>query len=170
MLHECTDQAALFAPVTKARIEVGRADELVDAVGSALTLARRAPRGPVYLGVPTDLLSTAIGTPARAHPHPVALPDAVGLLPLDVVDPLLRLLSQSQRPLLWIGGGTRGAGSEIDRVARALGAPVIATFQARGVLPASHPLLVGAPPHEPRVTALVEQADFVLVIAATSTT
>jgi acetolactate synthase-1/2/3 large subunit len=166
VLHECTDQAALFAPVTKARIEVGRADDLADAVGAALALAHRAPRGPVYLGVPTDLLTAAVSASALADIHQAPHPDAIQLLPLGVVDSLIRLLSQSQRPLLWIGGGTRGAGSEIDRVARALGAPVIATFQARGVLPATHPLLVGAPPHEPPVTALVEQADFVLVIGS----
>ncbi|HEY5012176.1 MAG TPA: thiamine pyrophosphate-binding protein [Acidimicrobiia bacterium] len=165
VLHECTDQAALFAPVTKARVEVGRADDLSEAVGAALALARRAPRGPVYLGVPTDLLTATIAE-APLMQTAAPYPDAVELLPLSVADPLVRLLSQSQRPLLWIGGGTRDAGSEIDMVARALGAPVIATFQARGVLPASHPLLVGAPPHEPAVTALVEQADFVLVIGS----
>src|SRR5207253_407073 len=47
-----------------------------------------------------------------------------------------------------------------------LGAPVVATFQARGVLPASHPLLVGAPPHEPAVTEVVKEADFVLVVGS----
>jgi thiamine pyrophosphate-dependent acetolactate synthase large subunit-like protein len=166
VLHESTDQAALFAPVTKARMVSGRADDLGASVGEALALAHRAPRGPVYLGVPTDLLSAPVAGATFAEIHPEPHRDGRELLPLDVVDPLLELLSRSQRPLLWIGGGTRDAGSEIDRVARALGAPVIATFQARGVLPASHPLLVGAPPHEPPVTALVEQSDFVLVIGS----
>jgi acetolactate synthase-1/2/3 large subunit len=166
VLHECTDQAALFAPVTKARLQAGRADDLATAVGEALALADRAPRGPVYLGVPTDLLSAPVaGTPvAHLHPAPIAGP-ATAVADCDVT-PLLRLLERSERPLLWIGGGTRDAGAEVDAVARTLGAPVIATFQARGVLPASHPCLVGAPPHEPPVTALVEQADFVLVVGS----
>jgi acetolactate synthase-1/2/3 large subunit len=163
VLHESTDQAALFAPVTKARIVVGRADGLADSVAEALAIAARAPRGPVYLGVPTDLLTAAVpGVPldalhTPAAPGPPAAPD---------LEPVIRLLTQSQRPLIWIGGGTRDAGAEIDALARALGAPVIATFQARGVLPASHPFLVGAPPHEPAVTKLVEAADFVLVVGS----
>ena len=163
VLHETTDQAALFAPVTKARIEVGRVDGLGEAVSDALAVAQRAPRGPVYLGVPTDLLGAPV--PTRGA-EPSRYVDAVREVSASELTPLLRLVERSQRPLIWIGGGTRDAGAEVDALARALGAPVIATFQARGVLPASHPLLVGAPPHEPQVTALVEAADFVLVVGS----
>ena len=166
VLHETTDQAALFGSVTKARLEVGRVDELGDAVGDALVLARRAPRGPVYLGVPTNLLTaTTTATPvenAAAEGSTWAHSD----LTAGDLEPVLHLLERSARPLIWIGGGTRDAGAEVDALARVLGAPVIATFQARGVLPASHPLLVGAPPHEPQVTALVEESDFVLVVGS----
>ena len=162
VLHETTDQAALFGPVTKARFEVGRVDELADAVGDALLLAHRAPPGPVYLGVPTDLLNAA--TSASATPDPSATSERT--VAAGELDSVLHLIEQSARPLLWIGGGTRDAGVEVDGLARALGAPVIATFQARGVLPAGHPLLVGAPPHEPQVTALIEEADLVLVVGS----
>ena len=162
VLHECTDQAALFAPVTKARIEVGRADDLGDAVHDALAIAARPPRGPVYVGVPTDLLTASVtGEPSEAAVAP-GLPRPEP----DVVDALLAAIGASRRPLIWIGGGTREAGAEVDALARRLGAPVIATFQARGVLPAGHPLLVAAPPHEPAVTELVEAADFVLVVGS----
>ena len=163
VLHECTDQAALFAPVTKARIVVGRADGLRDAVGEALAIAARAPAGPVYLGVPTDLLAAAVADPPLDAMHGVPTPEPAAA---HDIEPVVRMLGKSERPLIWIGGGTRGAGAEVDALARALGAPVIATFQARGVLPASHPLLVAAPPHEPPVTRLVEAADFVLVVGS----
>jgi thiamine pyrophosphate-dependent acetolactate synthase large subunit-like protein len=166
VLHECTDQAALFAPVTKARIVVGRADDLAAAVADALALASRAPRGPVYLGVPTDLLTAPVVAPPLAEIHPAGVAHTAAVLPARELEPVLGMLTQSQRPLIWIGGGTRDAGAEVDALARALGAPVIATFQARSVLPAAHPLLVGAPPHEPQVTALIEQADFVLVVGS----
>ncbi len=171
VLHECTDQAGLFAPVTKARLVVGRADDLGAAVGDALALAGRAPRGPVYLGVPTDLLAARVDdTPLDALHGITATAPATGLEPSGLepsgLEAVIRLLERSERPLIWIGGGARDAGAEVDALARALGAPVIATFQARGVLPARHPLLVGAPPHEPQVTALVKQADFVLVVGS----
>src|ERR1700742_4996909 len=84
VLHECTDQAGLFAPVTKARVEVGRADELGSAVRDALARTLRAPQGPVYLGVPTDLLSSSVAdasfgelAPHAAVPEPAIDADAV---------------------------------------------------------------------------------------------
>ena len=47
VLHECTDQAALFAPVTKRQ---------TTSVADALRLAVTPPVRPAYVGVPSDLL------------------------------------------------------------------------------------------------------------------
>ncbi|MGV1050515.1 MAG: thiamine pyrophosphate-dependent enzyme, partial [Solirubrobacterales bacterium] len=58
------------------------------------------------------------------------------------------------------------AAAELEALATALGAPVLTTFQARGVLAADHPLLLNLPPHEPEATALVEAADGVLVVGS----
>ncbi|HET9729979.1 MAG TPA: thiamine pyrophosphate-binding protein [Acidimicrobiia bacterium] len=148
VLHECTDQAALFAPVTKAR---------TSSVVEALYLASTPPTRPTYVGVPMDVLASAV--PAEPSPAPWRAARAN-------VAPLLEALTRSQRPLLWVGGGARDAGAELDALARRLGAPVITTYQARGVLPASHPLLVPAPPHEPEVSALVASSDLVIVVGS----
>ncbi|HEX6388102.1 MAG TPA: thiamine pyrophosphate-dependent enzyme, partial [Solirubrobacteraceae bacterium] len=58
------------------------------------------------------------------------------------------------------------AGPQLDELAGRLGAPVVTTFQARGVLPDTHPLLVNLPPHEPAITALIERADALLVVGS----
>jgi acetolactate synthase-1/2/3 large subunit len=144
VLHECTDQAAMFAPVTKLRTRD---------LSEAVMQSRLQPRSPVYLEVPTDHLAA----PAeRAEIHDILL-SGVG----RVVD-----LPLGERPVMWVGGGAQGATDAIDRVARYIGAPVITTYSARGVLPAGHPHLVPAPPHEPQVTKLIEQADSTLVIGS----
>jgi thiamine pyrophosphate-dependent acetolactate synthase large subunit-like protein len=46
----------MFAPVTKAARLVADADQIAGAVLEAGSLALAASTGPVYLGVPTDLL------------------------------------------------------------------------------------------------------------------
>src|SRR5436305_4570930 len=61
VLHETRDQTAMFVPVTKAARTVASADEIAAAVVSCAVSALSAQSGPVYLGVPTDLLSA----PAR---------------------------------------------------------------------------------------------------------
>jgi acetolactate synthase-1/2/3 large subunit len=79
---------------------------------------------------------------------------------------VLEAIAASARPLLWVGGGGRDATAGVDALATRLGAPVVTTYQGRGVLGADHPLLVGAPPHEPPVTELIAAADLIVVIGS----
>ncbi|HWS46509.1 MAG TPA: thiamine pyrophosphate-dependent enzyme, partial [Acidimicrobiia bacterium] len=145
VLHECTDQAALFAPITKTT---------PGSLRSALRDAITPPTRPVYVGIPSDIL-TNDAPPERTPPE---------LIPRTAsVAPLVDALAASRRPLVWAGGGTRDAGDAIDAFARRIGAPVVTTYQARGLLAPDHPLLVPAPPHEPEVTALIERADLAIV-------
>src|SRR5213078_2695444 len=50
ILHECTDQAGMFIPVTKAQFAWPDVQE-------AIATALETPTRPVYLEIPTDLLS-----------------------------------------------------------------------------------------------------------------
>jgi len=154
MLHETRDQAAMFAPVTRAR------RVLEDAVrGSAVAWALAAARsGPVLLQVPTDLLSAPAGPdPPDFGPVPAGPPPAV--------DAAAALLAAARRPLVWAGGGARDAGGAVAALAERLGAPVIGTPAARGLLAPDHPLLTG-PPQEPAVGALWDAADLVVSVGS----
>ncbi len=173
VLHECRDQGGMFAPVTKGVLRASDAAELGDLVVRALALALAPPTGPVYLEVPTDLFSTALPPVTTLVPH--ARPaTSERALPAQVFAPVdehelttaAALLATAERPLIWVGGGGRDAGEQVDVVARILDAPVIETFLARGTVPHGHPLLVGLPPHEPEVTALIRRADAVLIVGS----
>ena len=65
-LHETRDQTAMFVPVTKAARLLGGADEIARRRLESGRLALAAPTGPVYLGVPTDLLSRQASADAPA--------------------------------------------------------------------------------------------------------
>src|SRR4051812_29735957 len=56
VLHETTDQAAIFGPVTKAQLRVSDASLIEAMVTSALQIAQLPPSRPVYFEIPTDLL------------------------------------------------------------------------------------------------------------------
>src|SRR5690349_17982661 len=56
-LHETRDQTAMFVPVTKAARMLADAEEIAGAALDCGRNALSAPTGPVYLGIPTDLLS-----------------------------------------------------------------------------------------------------------------
>jgi thiamine pyrophosphate-dependent acetolactate synthase large subunit-like protein len=69
-LHETRDQTAMFAPVTKAARILASAEEIPAAVVEAGCSALAAPSGPVYLGVPTDLLSRQASVEGAASARP----------------------------------------------------------------------------------------------------
>src|SRR3954447_8551282 len=60
VLHESTDQAAMFAPVTKRATTATDPRSLTADLLAAADLALNARTGPVYLGIPTDYLSAPV--------------------------------------------------------------------------------------------------------------
>jgi thiamine pyrophosphate-dependent acetolactate synthase large subunit-like protein len=162
VLHEATDQAAMFAPVTKETICVSSAAEVGSAIDSALVAAASPPMRPVYVEIPTDLLEEPVSEPPESVRSPAATPNADEAHYARAAE----IVEGSRRPLIWAGGGALQsvAGEEIGRLAERLVAPVLLTYAASGLLAPGHPCLVAAPPHAPEVGALWDEADLVLAI------
>lgn len=160
LLHESADQGAWFAPLAKAVLQPRTADAAVSAVAEAISIAMSYPRGPVFLGVPSDVLRAA--APA-APAHPITRPAAPRA---SDVTAAVGLLQQARQPALWVGGGAVASGADVDALAWRLGAPVFATYAGRGLLAPGHPLLVDAPVMEPLAAQLLDQADLLLVLGS----
>jgi thiamine pyrophosphate-dependent acetolactate synthase large subunit-like protein len=164
VLHEATDQAAMFEPVVKATVRVRSADELGGAIARAAAIAQTPPRRPVYVEIPTDLLSAEAGAPAETD-TPAGAPPAPDEQHLAQAT---KLLERARRPLIWAGGGAlqAGAGEAVARLAERLVAPVILTYSAHGLLAPGHPCLVDASPHVAEVGALWDEADVVIAVGS----
>src|SRR4051794_31129290 len=166
VLHEATDQAAMFRPVVKEAIRIRSADEIGPAVARAIQTALAPPSRPVYVEIPTDLLDgvcdrkgsdpSSVLNNSRSRPDGAQLERAAGLL------------ERARRPLVWAGGGAlqSGAGEAVARLAERLVAPVILTFSAKGLLPPGHPCLVESSPHVPEAGELWDEADVVVAIGS----
>jgi thiamine pyrophosphate-dependent acetolactate synthase large subunit-like protein len=173
VLHEATDQAAMFMPVVKEAIRVHSPNEIGPAVARAIQTALAPPARPVYVEIPTDLLSADVGS----DPSRVESPTLKGSDPLsrghldlddDQVDRAVQLLERARRPLIWAGGGAlqSGAGEAVGRLAERLVAPVILTFSAKGLLPPGHACLVESSPHVPEAGGLWDEADLIVAIGS----
>jgi len=165
VLHETRDQAAMFVPVTKGARTVRTAGEIASAVSECAALAREAQSGPVYLGIPTDLLSAGTSaSPAAASPESRVRPDP----PAALMARACEALKGAERPVIWAGGGAlrAGAGELVGELALRLAAPVLTTYLARGLLAPEHPCLVPGPVHAPEVGRLWDEADVVLAIGS----
>jgi acetolactate synthase-1/2/3 large subunit len=133
------DLATLFEPITKRQWQVTRVDQLARIMPQAYALAAGGRPGPVLISVPMDVQADAAEVPAARAvdvPEPPA-PAAAA------VSQIRAALADAERPLLLAGGGVvqSGASTRFRQIAEHLGLPVVATYQAKGVI-ASIPTIV----------------------------
>ena len=163
VLHETRDQAAMFKPVTKLTRVAASPEEIAQATLDGGSAATAAPSGPVYLGVPTDLLSSPVSATLESHETETQSPQTADD---DALSRAAQMLEEAERPLIWAGGGAlrADAGEMVGEVALRLAAPVITTYMSRGLLAPDHPCFVPGPVHAPAVGSLWDEADVVLAV------
>lgn len=139
ILHEMRDQFTTLKSVCGQGRRVRSVDEIPEAIAEAFTLMQRRRPRPYALEVPLDIFSAEaeVSGPNTALETPGA-PDQKGL------EAAAALIRTSARPLLLAGGGAQDAAIEVTRLAEKLQAPVALTASGLGVLPADHPLYLGA--------------------------
>ncbi len=159
-IHEVPAQPEMLGSLSKS---VGRAESsesIYRLILEAAATALRAPTGPVSLELPIDL-QYAETTPSEgsfAPPEPALAASA------EEIRRGVEMLTAARRPLIWAGGGSIGAGDEVRRLAELLGAGVLTSPNARGVLPEDHPLCVGNLPWDEDVRRLATEADLLVGI------
>jgi acetolactate synthase I/II/III large subunit len=138
-IHEARDQPGMLRSVSKAFYRIWSPETALGTLREAVKTALTAPSGPVSIEIPIDVQAAEIEMPADLSPLPVekARPAEASL------DALAARLATAKRPLLWVGGGTRGARSAVKRLAD-MGFAVVSSVQGRGVLPEDHPMSLGA--------------------------
>ena len=77
-------------------------------------------------------------------------------------------IRQATRPVVIVGHGARGAVREVIDLAGRLGAPVLTTFKAKGLVPDTHPLGAGVLGRSgtPVASWLMNEADLLVVVGA----
>ena len=159
LLHEIKDQGAAMAGVVAYSHRVTSVEEIPLAVAQAFASMSTGRPRPVHLEIPLDLLEeSAEVTVVNPVPPGVLVP------PADAIRAAAETLASAKGPLLIVGGGASRAAHQVKAIAEALGAPVIATTNGKGVLPEDHPLSVGAGVQHRSALDAVDESDCVLAI------
>ena len=158
--QEMFDQAGMVREAVKWDYELRTGAQLETVVDRALTIADTAPKGPVYLTLPREVLASRLDTfsfdaPAR---HAAALPQAPDA---GGIAALADLLAAAESPLIITSslGFDRGAPRLLARFAERYALPVVQHIPRCLNLSSSHPMHAGFDPHP-----LLKDADLVLVI------
>lgn len=157
---QALDQAAMAGPVVKAVVSAARAQDIPEALIRAYRCAAAGEPGPVLLEVATAALTgpaEALSVDALPEPSPEPPPPA-GLAQL------LGLVAAASRILIYAGQGAAGDPQALLQLAGALGATVVTTTSARGVVPEDHPQLFVCDGASACLNQLAVQADLVLAL------
>lgn len=158
-LHDIPDQAGLVRQLTSISEVVDDPHRFAELVGEAwYGWATSRPR-PVHLAIPTDLLARTVRPIAPCH-RSVTPPTA----DTSAIDAAVGLLDGSRATVIVAGGGALGAAGAVRALAERLDAPVVTTGNAKGLLPADHPLCVGTLLAFAPVLAMIGDADVLVAI------
>ena len=164
------DLAAAFAPVVAWGQTVHNTS---DPAALASLAAKNAliRRRPVQLILP-DQVQTQPAEGREAGTPDGRVADARITPPADALDDAVALLGALQRPVIIAGHGARGDRDKIRELAEKLGAPVITTFKAKGLLAYDHPLACGVLGRSgtPVASWFMNEADGLLVLGASFST
>jgi acetolactate synthase I/II/III large subunit len=146
------DQVAMATPVTKWAHRVTRTEQIPRLLAQAIRIATAAPRGPVLLDIPWDVLRTPVDTtkipptaPAEVATSGVRGPDA---------DRILELVRTASRPVAVVGSEAARAqcANQLSELADLLDLPLLADYEGLGQI-------VGSPHSFGLVQSLVGLSD-----------
>jgi len=140
---QALDQISLLTPITKWRALVADVRRMPQLTQWAFRAATSGRPGPVYLDLPSNVLTSKMETDEfpilpPAHYRSTAPPVADAALIEQAAD----MLASAQWPLLHAGGGVLRAAAwpELIELAEYLSAPVTTSHNGRGSIPEDHPL------------------------------
>lgn len=148
--HQVLDQTQVFRPITKASFTL-HANAACVIADKAVTIAQEGRPGPVHIDVPigvADMLVSSTLPVRRATRAPV--------VPAPKVLSVARaILANAKRPLIIAGVDAVNENVDLLSFAERLGAPVITTYKAKGMIPEDHALALGGAGLSPKADKIL---------------
>lgn len=162
------EHARLFQPITKQSLKLERAEEIGPVLDTLFHQTIRGRRGPVYLGIPTNMQQASL-------PEPLTFSDTVDptvpSIDPPVAERVVDLLLNARTPVILVGTGVdwSGAREEVRELADLLSIPVAVSYTAKGVFPENHPLALGCPGvgGRPYAQKFLLESDLILALGTT---
>ena len=138
------DTVGIFTPVVKYAFQPLSASEIPFDVKAAFYIASTGRQGPVLIDLPKDVQAekAEIEFPERVEIkgyRPYVRPDP------EVIREAAKLIIQSQKPVILVGGGAvkSEVGPKVVELAEMLMIPIASTLMGKGAIPENHFLAVG---------------------------
>lgn len=162
--HQYLDLEALFRPITKWSTQITKAETIPEVVRKAFIIAQAEKPGATHLTLPEDIAKQEVDE--QPLPEVIVPPPATPAT--WQLEHAVTLLESAHAPLIIAGNGVvrSGASEALVQCAETLNIPVMTTFMAKGVIPATHPMsrgVIGLPSQDVHASWLAH-ADVVLSV------
>ena len=138
-------------PVTKHNYLVKNVNDLANAIAEAFYIARTGRPGPVLVDIPLDISKEIIEFNSETdYPRNVSIASYRPITPQGRIPELqirkaAQLIAESERPVLYVGGGAiaSDAQAEVTALAEKLNTLTTTTLLGKGAIDETHPLSMG---------------------------
>ncbi len=139
------DITGITLPITKHNYMVERTEDLAPIIKEAFYIATTNRPGPVVIDLPKDVMDRAIDFKPNQEEVSIRGYRVMKGFNAGQVVTAVNLIKQSQRPLLYAGGGViaSGAAEELRELAEKRKIPVTMTLMGLGAFPATNYLSLG---------------------------
>jgi acetolactate synthase-1/2/3 large subunit len=140
--HQHLDLVNLFRPITKYSTQIREPEVVAEIVRKAFKQAEAEKPGASFIDFPENIAGMEIDNTEPLKVQSAAAP----VPPTDKVEQAAKIISGAKYPLIMAGNGVIRAGASDDLMAFAekLNIPVATTFMAKGAIPSSCHLCLGA--------------------------
>ena len=159
------DQQAFFEPLTVYNKTLMTEDQTTTLATLAIKNAL-LNQGVAHIGVPNDVQKLPYET--AILPFEGRMPNLAYGQEDWVIEKAAKVVDSASRPVILAGFGCRGQGTKLLKLATKIGAPIIATFRAKGVVDENETLYVGCHGGVGSTAAgqLMEKTDLLIAIGS----
>ena len=140
--HQILDLVNLFEPISKYSTQIRAAEIIPEIVRKAFKTAQTEKPGVSFIDFPENIAGADVENLAPLKVQQAATPTA----PIGKCAQVAEIISQAKSPIIMAGNGVvrERANDALIDFAEKLNVPVATTFMAKGSIPFSHPLCLGA--------------------------
>ena len=153
-------------PITKQTYYINHIEDLEPALRDAFKVAASGRRGPVLIDITKDV---SVAMAEFTHKAPLPL-DPIPEIPQESLQEAAKLVNNSRKPLLYVGGGliASSASEELEALMAKADIPMVHTLMAAGAISCENELNLGLVGMHGTVASnrAVDQADLVISLGA----
>lgn len=157
--QEIRDQTVLVREAVKWDYELRFPEQVAEVVDRAWAVTNSAPRGPVYVSPPQEVLCQA--APSDGLDQPPLMQPTRAHTSADQIEQAAQILASARNPVIFAqhGAGSAEAFAALSELVQDWSIPVSQYWALGLAIPTNHPMAAGPDP-----APLLEQADAILVL------